>query len=670
MRGWPWQGCAQRNTAVPGEGAEFTAVDFLGFRTGVKIDFRQAIGETLESRGQNPGRHFSGVTQTEDMIGESDAVTLESGLSGAAQLTKDGRQQARRRRIFADEPRGAKAVLHRDRQGETQYRGMQMQMGMAIPVSRRQAERAKALELGKNLAPQRFRERGTESIAQPGSRGRRDESTGGIRDRRDGRSASIAEREMQADAQRGMTLRDAHRFLRVRLVNHEAGLGEKAGFMAALDGFVDFVAAAEVVASDDELFQFARGPGKLRCRDDDLPFLPSIAQAMSVPEPGWHGWLLVVPLTSVIYDVLVDGALARWMSESVAEGVIPPEPITFFRPLKRGVPRLREKLEMLVQSSLVEDQVLFGVDPGSEEETICEEVRRAFPERDVAVVRCEPGRAVNPKISKLVQMAPLARHASWLLSDSEMILSPEFLGTLRAEWQAEKVAALTTAYRFVNSQSWPQRCDALGVLLGLWPGISLVRRYGQVSFTLGACTLFQREVLQAIGGWSAFGNELAEDQRLGEALVRSGQPIRLSRQVATLDCDPLSWRDYWRHQRRVAVTYRAANPAGFAGVLLTFGPVWSLACLLAISTTPWILSAAIVAIVLRGWMVWRAARLLRFSVPALPVVLGIASVVEATCWLLSWFTRRVWWSGRWWRVGLRGTLAPVISDAARAESAS
>jgi hypothetical protein len=30
--------------------------------------------------------------------------------------------------------------------------------------------------------------------------------------------------------------------------------------MAALDGFVDFGAAAEVVAGDDELFQFARGP--------------------------------------------------------------------------------------------------------------------------------------------------------------------------------------------------------------------------------------------------------------------------------------------------------------------------------------------------------------------------------------------------------------------------
>jgi ceramide glucosyltransferase len=377
---------------------------------------------------------------------------------------------------------------------------------------------------------------------------------------------------------------------------------------------------------------------------------------MSGPMPVWQACLLVVPLTSVIYDLLADSALQRWMREPIPKNDAPREPVTFFRPLKRGVPRLREKLEMLLQASCVDDQVLFGVDPDSEEEAVCSEVCRAFPGRDIAIVRCKPRQAVNPKISRLVQMAPLARHASWLLSDSEIILPPGFLDALRDEWQSEKVAALTTAYRFVNSASWQQRCDAVGVLLGLWPGISLVRRYGQVNFTLGACTLFRREALMAIGGWQQFGSELAEDQRLGEAVSRSGQRIRLSRQVATLDCDTLSWRDYWRHQRRVAVTYRAANPAGFVGVLFTFGPVWSILCLMVVTARPWMILAALFAIVFRAWRVQRAMRMLAFPVRALAAILSIASLVEAACWFLSWFPSRVWWSERWWRVGFRGTL--------------
>ena len=54
---------------------------------------------------------------------------------------------------------------------------------------------------------------------------------------------------------------DAHGFFRARLVDHEAGLREEAGFVAALDGFVDFAAAAEVVAGDDEMFQFCLSGG-------------------------------------------------------------------------------------------------------------------------------------------------------------------------------------------------------------------------------------------------------------------------------------------------------------------------------------------------------------------------------------------------------------------------
>ena len=47
--------------------------------------------------------------------------------------------------------------------------------------------------------------------------------------------------------------------------------------------------------------------------------------------------------------------------------------------------------------------------------------------------------------------------------------------------------------------------------------------------------------------------------------------IRLSAQVATLESDPMDWRDFWRHQRRVAATYRVCDPRGFAGLIVTHG---------------------------------------------------------------------------------------------------
>ena len=68
---------------------------------------------------------------------------------------------------------------------------------------------------------------------------------------------------MQTHGKRRTPFGDADGFFGATLVDHEAGLGEKAGLVAALDGFIDLVAAAEVVAGDDERFQFANGTGRL-----------------------------------------------------------------------------------------------------------------------------------------------------------------------------------------------------------------------------------------------------------------------------------------------------------------------------------------------------------------------------------------------------------------------
>ena len=223
---------------------------------------------------------------------------------------------------------------------------------------------------------------------------------------------------------------------------------------------------------------------------------------------------------------------------------------------------------------------------------------------------------------------------------------------------------MTAGYRFVNLATWPQRLDAAAALLGLWPGLAAVREFGRVNFTLGACTGFRRGDVESVGGFAAFGDFLAEDNRLGAALAQAGRTIRLSAQVATLDSDALSWRDCWRHQRRVAVTYRVCQPAGFAAMIFTNGLVAG-ALLLAPAARsreifiPCLLLTALVQLL--RWVAFRAmGKALRFSIPWLFPVMLAASAVEIACWVAAWCDRRVWWSGRRWRVSRAGRLTPML----------
>jgi ceramide glucosyltransferase len=370
---------------------------------------------------------------------------------------------------------------------------------------------------------------------------------------------------------------------------------------------------------------------------------------------GFSALLALPAVTSAVYFWIAAVRLHRWMDERVPadEDDLALPSVTFFRPLKAGVPDLPAKLATLARALHPDDQLLLGAEAGSAEWTAAESVRRSFPDRDVTAVSCAPGAALNPKISKLLQMEPLAKHEHWIVSDSEAVTDADFLEAFRREWTQCDV--LTAGYRFSNITTWPQRLDAAAVLLALWPGLAVVRASGAVRFTLGACTGFRRSDVQAVGGWLAFAEDLAEDNRLGVALAAAGRIIRLSAQIVTLESDPLSWRDYWRHQRRVAVTYRLANPAGFAGAFLAQGVTTSLllACLRPLEYWTWILFAGVFAI--RCVTARKTAQELAFPISRHARTVLLASLVETACWVLSWGTRYVWWGGIRWRL-IRGKL--------------
>ena len=365
---------------------------------------------------------------------------------------------------------------------------------------------------------------------------------------------------------------------------------------------------------------------------------------------------------SILYALLALVYVQQWMKDvrpEVADTAL--RPVTLLRPLKAGVPALREKLDALAAAMRPGDQLVLGADEGADEMRACAELRAAFPEREIGVVSCRAGVALNPKISKLVQMTPHARHPLWVLSDSEALLDAAWLDAFRREWVASGADVLTAGYRFVNCATWPQRLDAAAALLALWPGLAMVRRFVRVNFTLGACTGLHRADVEVIGGWAAFGDFLAEDNRLGAALAKAGRTIRLSAQVAVLDSDPLTWRDHWRHQRRVAVTYRVCHPAGFAGMIFTNGLVAG-ALLLALApggTRKEICVLFVAMIQFTRWLWFRdLGKTLRFSIPWLFPVMLAASAVEIACWCAAWCDRRVWWAGRRWRVSRAGRLTP------------
>ena len=327
-----------------------------------------------------------------------------------------------------------------------------------------------------------------------------------------------------------------------------------------------------------------------------------------------------------------------------------PAPITFWRALKSGMPDLVEKLDAFARSTRPEDQLLIGVDGESPDHALCLRWRAHHADRDIHIVSCEPGCAKNPKISKFCQMRPHARHEHWLLIDSEALLTPETTEALRAEWLNSGADTFTAGYRFCKIRSATAWLDTLPAAITLWPGLMMVPR---LTFTLGACVGVKARDVNELGGWTALGDHLAEDHEIGQRLTAAGRTILLGHTVLTLESDPLTAGDYIRHQHRLAVTYRAANPAGALGL-----PIFHVlpAAVAAAFAYPAFWQFAATCMAIRAITAWIEARLNRMLSLEAMLLVPFALLFEGVFWLLAWLPLSIWWAGRSRPITYRGIL--------------
>ena len=96
-------------------------------------------------------------------------------------------------------------------------------------------------------------------------------------------------------------------------------------------------------------------------------------------------------------------------------------PVTIFKPLKGLDEGLEENLRSFFRLDYPEFQILFGVaDRDDPSIAVVERLIGEFPDRDARLVVGTPAFGLNPKVENLAAMWPHRRHATVLISDSNV----------------------------------------------------------------------------------------------------------------------------------------------------------------------------------------------------------------------------------------------------------
>jgi ceramide glucosyltransferase len=205
-------------------------------------------------------------------------------------------------------------------------------------------------------------------------------------------------------------------------------------------------------------------------------------------------------------------------------------PVSILKPLKGTDPEMYLSLRSHCVQDYPDYEIIFGIsDPNDPALAIVEKLQREFPTRTINLVPCEQKLGAKGKVSSLAQMVHAANHDFLLVNDSDIRVGPDYLRTTMTELQEPYIGLVTCLYRGVPAHTIASRIESLGISTDFMAGVLAAWQLERgLQFGLGATLAFRRSDLEAIGGFEAFVDYLADDYELGRRIFERNRKIRLS----------------------------------------------------------------------------------------------------------------------------------------------
>ena len=316
---------------------------------------------------------------------------------------------------------------------------------------------------------------------------------------------------------------------------------------------------------------------------------------------------ILAGVTAVLAGIGLVEALvvSRLVAVFARRPTVPPfarPPVTVLKPLHGDEPLLEEALTTLCRQDYPEFQIVFGVrDAADPAIAVVRRLQTRFPDLPITLTIDATLHGRNRKVGNLINMMPAARHDVLVIADADIHVRPDYLDRLLAALQQPGVGLVTVLYAGLPviaepgaraschdgnpGSTLPGRLGATQITHGFLPGAVLARALGRQD-CFGATMCLRRHVLEAIGGFPALVDHLADDNVLGRRVAALGLIIALADTVSLTTVPETSLRALFRHELRWARTIRALEPAGFAASVLQYPLAWALLTILLTGEAP------------------------------------------------------------------------------------
>ncbi len=336
-------------------------------------------------------------------------------------------------------------------------------------------------------------------------------------------------------------------------------------------------------------------------------------------------------------------------------------PITILKPVCGLDSDDYENLASFCQQDYPEYQIIFGVRDGQDPSVdVIKEIISKFPDIDIQLIVSDRIIGTNLKVSNLANTVASAKYPILLIADSDIRVGSDYLRRIIQPMRDPTVGVVTCLYRSLT-HGWLAIVEALWISTEFHPSVLVARKLEGMKFALGSTILIKKDALEAIGGFLAIADYLADDFQLGNLPAQVGYKVVLSDYIVDHVLATQSINDLINRQTRWAYCQRVSRPWGYLGLIFTQGTATSLLFLMITegSMLGWTsLGITWTTRLMMGWIV--GVRSLKDPVAKKFLWLApLRDLISSALWCYSFGGNVIEWRGQRLKLTKGGKMVPI-----------
>lgn len=253
-------------------------------------------------------------------------------------------------------------------------------------------------------------------------------------------------------------------------------------------------------------------------------------------------------------------------------------PISVLKPLKGLDDNLFDNLDSFCRQSYPAYEIIFSLqDYNDPAYKIARMIKDRHADKDIRIIIETCSRGMNPKVNNLIPAYRASKYDAILISDSNVLVGPDYLRSIGSRLTDPSVGLVTSLIRGTGGVTLGSLFENLHLNSFIVGSVCFLDRFLKMPCVIGKSMLMRKADLEAIGGFDAVKNVLAEDFIIGRRMHESGRRVVVDNHMIN------NVNQYWgvrrflnRHTRWAKLRWKIGGPRYLSELLAN--PVL-LACL-------------------------------------------------------------------------------------------